>query len=176
MDFSAKGMDKIQLIIVAAVVFILGGVTGFLVGRSADGGSSPFGTWGEPAKEGVPGGELGTLTLGGNAIAVNDQAPGLSVEVRLVTLARDGWVVIHEDRDGKPGNILGAQRLGAGANQSGSVELLRAIEEGKVYYAMLHSDDGDRAFDHTKDLPITDPQGNVILMRFVATANLPTGQ
>lgn len=170
MDFSAKGMDKIQLITVAVVVFILGGSAGFLIGRSAERGPALFGTWPESAGESAPApGALSTLTLGGNAIAVNDQQPGLSVAVALVTLARDGWVVVHEDRDGKPGSILGAQRFNAGANQSGSVDLLRATEEGKVYYAMLHSDDGDRAFDHTKDLPITDPQGNVILMRFVVT-------
>ena len=40
---------------------------------------------------------------------------------------------------------------------------------------MLHADDGDRQYDHTKDLPITDPQGNVIMMRFIATV-IPTEQ
>ncbi len=89
----------------------------------------------------------------------------------MVAFAVDGWVAIHEESDGKPGRILGARRFGIGINQSGSVELLRPTQEGKVYFAMLHADDGDRQFDHTKDLPLADPQGNVILMRFVAAAS-----
>lgn len=169
---NGRGLDNTQIVIAAAVIAIIGGAAGFLLGRSTERGPTLF--WAPEEESGMealpPGSALGTITLGGNAVAVNDQAPGLRVAVAMVTLARDGWVVIHEDRDGKPGNILGAQRFGSGANQSGSVDLLRSTEEGRVYYAMLHSDDGDRAFDHAKDLPLTDPQGNVILMRFVAAA------
>ena len=113
-----------------------------------------------------------TLT-GGNAIAVSDQPPGNAVTIQMVVLATSSWVVIHEDAEGKPGRILGARRFDGtgGKQQSGGVDLLRGTEEGRVYYAMLHLDDGDRQFDHTKDLPIADQQGNVILMRFVASAN-----
>lgn len=161
-----------QIVIAVAVIVILGGIAGFLAGRGAERGPTLF--WAPEEESGMealpPGGALGTITLDGNAVAVNDQTPGLQVAVAMVTLARDGWVVIHEDHDGKPGNILGAQRFNAGANQSGMVDLLRATEKEKVYYAILHNDDGDRAFDHAKDLPLTDPQGNVILMRFVVTS------
>ncbi len=168
-------MDTQQKSVTAAVLLIVGLAVGFWLGRTAERGmlpqAGPFAPPPAPGAAGLPP-PYGAVLGGGNAIAVNDQAPGMRIALALVTLAGDGWVVIHEDRDGKPGSILGAQRFNAGANQSGSVELLRATEEGKVYYAMLHSDDGDRQFDHTKDLPVTNPEGNAILMRFV-TATEP---
>lgn len=164
--------DRHQQITAVAVLLIAGGVIGFWLGRSAERGALPeVGQFLPPAPGATsPPPAQGTLPAGGNAIAVNDQPPGSKVAIPLLTLARDGWVVVHEEAGGWPGAILGAQRFNAGANQSGSVELLRPTEEGKVYFAMLHADDGDRQFDHTKDLPIQDPQGNTILMRFVAAA------
>ena len=161
--------DRTQLVSAALILIVVAGAFGFWLGRTY-----------APAKTGERKGPrpatqlgdtaLGTVLAGGNAIAVNDQLPGMTVDLSLVTLAQDGWVVVHEDRDGKPGSILGARRFSAGENQSGTVELLRVTQEGKVYYAMLHADDGDRQFDHTKDLPLRDPQGNVIVMRFVAAS------
>ena len=164
-------LDKSQAIIAAAVLIILSGGIGFWLGRSAERGEFPGLIRPETGEE--PGPDIsGVILTGGNAIAVNDQPPGMNVAAALVTLAQDGWVVIHEDADGQPGRILGAQLFNAGQSQSGTVELLRGTEEGRVYYAMLHSDDGDRQFDHTKDLTIRDPQGNIIHMRFVATADV----
>ena len=92
---------------------------------------------------------------GKNVIIVNDQPAGNQVSVALVTLEEGGWVAVHEDRNGKLGNILGAQFFPAGT-QSGAVDLLRAMEEGKMYYAILRGDDGDRQFDFTKDVPFDD--------------------
>jgi len=108
-----------------------------------------------------------------NSVTVFDQPAGSTVQVLSVSLIQNGWVVIHEDRDGRPGNILGAQRFTAGLHpEGGEVELLRWTEEGETYYAMLHDDDIDRSFDLTTDLPLTDENGKVILATFVATANV----
>lgn len=179
MDQNNQGRDGYQKFIIFLVILLIGGSFGFSLGRKAERrGLEPRGkaNYGQSAgkKEGAPVGSAsqagGAMLVGENAIAVSDQAPGSKVSVSLVTLAKDGWVVVHADRDGKPGNILGAQRFNVGANQNGEVDLLKPTEEGKVYYAMLHADDGDKMFDHTKDLPVTDPQGNVIMMRFVAPA------
>lgn len=164
--------DQVRTLIGTIVLIIAVGAVGFWLGRSAErSGWAGFGRL--PAgtgyrQEGAP--AEGAVLAGGNAIAVSDQPPGMTVSVSFVALAQDGWVVIHEDADGTPGRILGAQRFAAGQGQSGNVELLRGAEEGKVYYAMLHADDGEPGFDHVKDLPLQDPQGNVILMRFVAQA------
>lgn len=114
----------------------------------------------------------GLVPAGENAIAVHDQAPGTKAVVSMVTLKDAGWVVIHEDKDGAPANILGAQRLDAGTYSVPiEVQLLRSTLEGSTYYAMLHSDDGDKQFDHKQDLPITDSLQNIIMMKFVATSN-----
>lgn len=161
MDFK----DKNQLIIAAAVVVVIAAVGGFWLGWT----TARRGGEGESAMQDKGVDVSGAVLVGGNAIAVNDQPAGMNVAISMVTLAMDGWVAIHEDRDGKPGNILGAQWFPAGQGQSGSVELLRGTENGKVYYAMLHSDDGDHKFDRAVDPPIADPLGNAIMMRFVAT-------
>lgn len=104
-----------------------------------------------------------------NTITVNDQFAGFTVSVDKLTLDTDGWVVIHEDIDGKPGAILGASRRDAGTYEKVEIELVRNTEEGSTYYAMLHTDDGDRQFDHTKDLAITAGEGQPVMTAFEAT-------
>lgn len=99
---------------------------------------------------------------GTNAVVANDQPAGNKVEVTLVTLSKSGWVVIHEDNNGKPGSVLGARRYDSGIHL-GEVELLRGTQKGMTYYAMLHLDDGDKQFDLAKDLPILG-EGGVVLM------------
>src|SRR3989344_4859874 len=42
-----------------------------------------------------------------NSVTVVNQAAGGMVKIDKVSLTSDGWVVIHEDRDGKPGNEIG---------------------------------------------------------------------
>lgn len=168
-----KPHSRTGLVAGIVLVALLSGAAGFFIGRSGlrlpwEGGNRTGA--GEQSLTG-PGADVsGVVLVGGNAIAVNDQPPGATVAVSFVTLGQSGWVAIHEEMDSKPGRIIGARRFDAGANQSGAVELLRPTEEGKVYFAMLHADDGDRQFDHQKDLPLTDPQGNVLHMRFIASA------
>ena len=114
-------------------------------------------------------GQAGT-SMSQNSVSVEDQKPGSLVAVQSFTLGMDGWVVIHDDVGGKPGHILGAHRFNAGTYTGRDVELLQKTEEGRVYYAMLHADDGDKQFDYRVDLPVQDGTGNAVMMRFVATA------
>ncbi|MFA6364898.1 MAG: hypothetical protein WCW78_00650 [Candidatus Paceibacterota bacterium] len=110
------------------------------------------------------------LVLSGkNVVSVDDQLPGTTVTIQSVTLENAGWVAIHEDRDGKPGNILGASWFPAGTN-SGSVELLRTTTDGGTYYAMMHNDDGNKLFDYKVDMPLTDESGNPLMVKFMTTA------
>jgi hypothetical protein len=109
------------------------------------------------------------VTLSGeNAILVRDQKPGIIVNVELVALENAGWVVIHEDNNGILGNALGAQLFLAGVN-SGTVELLRGMEAGNTYYAVVRQDDGDGAFDLARDLLLSDGRGNPVQVSFIAT-------
>lgn len=100
-------------------------------------------------------------------LSIDNQSAGNKVMVARAVVPEALWVVIHEERDGKPGSILGARRFQAGQS-SGEVELLRSTKDGGTYYGMLHRDDGDRKFDHTKDLPFTNESGRVIMTKFTA--------
>ncbi|MBI3442497.1 MAG: hypothetical protein HY007_01920 [Candidatus Sungbacteria bacterium] len=111
-----------------------------------------------------------SMSIGKNSVSVEDQKPGDTVVIQSVTLAATGWVVVHDDNGGKPGHILGAHRFNAGTYTGQNVELLKGTEEGKVYYAMLHADDGDKQFDYRVDLSVKDETGNPVMMRFVATS------
>ncbi|TSC78972.1 MAG: hypothetical protein G01um101433_32 [Parcubacteria group bacterium Gr01-1014_33] len=112
----------------------------------------------------------GMISSGKNSVSVSDQVQGHTVKVESVSLEKTAWVVIHEDREGKPGNILGAHRFPAGSG-SGEVELLRDTAEGKVYYAMIHTDDGDGTFDYKKDVPLAGSSGAPLMVKFTATAS-----
>ncbi|MFA6536007.1 MAG: hypothetical protein WC250_03635 [Candidatus Paceibacterota bacterium] len=101
------------------------------------------------------------LEITGNSIVVGDQVAGISASIDSVKVEKTSWVAIHEDNNGAPGNILGAQLFEAGEH-SGSVELLRGMLPAKTYYAMIHTEDGDRAFDPKKDLPLIDDVGQPV--------------
>lgn len=101
-------------------------------------------------------------------LTVSDQPAGSVVSVG-VKSGKSVWVAVHEEQDGKPGRILGAQLFPAG-DRAGVVDLLRGTVEGKKYFVMAHADDGDRSFDLRKDIPITDEAGAPIARSFTATA------
>jgi hypothetical protein len=104
-----------------------------------------------------------------NRIIVSDQFPGNVVYVSSVQLAAPGWVVIYTDAAGTPGKIIGQQWFAKGINP-GKVNLTQSTVEGGTYYAVLANESGDSAFDATKDLPLKDAAGNVIMKIFHATS------
>ncbi|HEY4499033.1 MAG TPA: hypothetical protein VJH94_03145 [Candidatus Paceibacterota bacterium] len=106
-----------------------------------------------------------------NTVVVKDQSEGVSVTLERVSFKDSGWAVIHEEDSATPGRILGAQLFDAGTWTQGKVELLRGTIAGKNYYAMLHTDNDDRAFNPKNDLPIPDDEGNPIMIKFTATAS-----
>lgn len=109
-----------------------------------------------------PRGNLATFPV----LSVSAQKAGESVVLDSVELTEVGWVVIHEDRGGAPGNALGAARFEAGVHTGVAVPLLRATVPGGLYYAIIHSDDGDRIFDIKKDLPLADSAGAAVRATF----------
>lgn len=114
----------------------------------------------------------GIILEGKNAINVEDQKQGMEVKISMTAVESPTWIAIHEDREGEPGNILGALLVFPGSdNKDMTVDLQRGTVAGKTYYAMFHNDDGgDKLFDYKKDTPLKDSQGNVIMMKFEATA------
>ena len=106
-----------------------------------------------------------------NRIVVSDQYPGNIVYVSSIQLENGGFVAIHKDNNGTPGAVIGTGYFDKGINP-GKINLTANTVEGGVYYAMLHSDDGDKAFDAVKDLPLKDTKGDIIMKLFRATAGI----
>jgi hypothetical protein len=113
-------------------------------------------------------GGAGITVSGEGSVAVLDQAAGASVLVESASLPVLGWVAIHEDMNGAPGWILGARRLEAGSATAVEVPLLRGTTAGGTYYAVIHADNGDRAFDPHTDLPVATALGSMIVDTFMA--------
>ena len=86
-------------------------------------------------------------------VLVKDQEADESVFLTKVALMKGGWVAVREGSLEDAGPILGAARFDAGVWQ-GDVPLLRSLEAGKTYHAVLYYDDGDKKFDFKKDIPI----------------------
>ncbi len=114
-------------------------------------------------------------TAEGNRVVMTDQFPGNVVYISSVQLASPGWVEIHADNNGQPGSILGSMYYEKGINPGGKITLSKPTVEGGIYYAMLHSDDGDKKFDATKDLPLKDSKGAIIMKIFHASASVEAG-
>ncbi len=106
-----------------------------------------------------------------NRITVSDQYPGNVVYVSSAQFANAGWVEIHKDNAGTPGAIIGSMYFNKGINP-GKITLTEKTVDGGTYYAMLHSDDGDKKFDAAKDLPLKNSKGDIIMKVFRATTSL----
>ena len=124
-----------------------------------------------PATTEVATEETATVPGEKNLVLVSDYTAGKTVTVARVVLEKPGYVMIHEDASGKPGAIIGTSTLlSAGESTDVVVNLKRAGKDEEVLYAMLHMDDGDGKFVATTDLPVTDSQGNVVMMNFIVEA------
>lgn len=96
---------------------------------------------------------------GGCSFSVIDQSAGGVVYISQLVFVEESWIAIREDNNGDLGNILGARRYPAGTH-TGAVELLRNTESGQTYYAVVYIDDGDKIFNHKKDVLLTDEAGS----------------
>jgi hypothetical protein len=106
-----------------------------------------------------------------NRIVVADQYPGNVVYLSSVQTANGAWVEIHKDNNGKPGAIIGSTYVEKGIAPV-RITLTEKTADGQLYYAMLHTDDGDKKFDAAKDLPMKDSRGNIIMKTFRASTNV----
>jgi len=108
-------------------------------------------------------------TSGQNSLLVEDQKAGSEVIVSELNLEKASWVAVHDDKEGKPGNVLGAHWFPAGKSVKVTVELLRPTLSAKIYYALLHEDAlDDKLYASSKDLPLEDASGEVISVKFQA--------
>lgn len=117
-------------------------------------------------------GDSAGLVVGKNAIYVAEQLPSQTVSVALVLLAHPGFVVVHEDRAGAAGQMLGQSALlllGETKNLP-AITLSRPTKDGETLYVMLHSDDGDGIFDAVRDTPVVDSVSGEPVMMIIAVS------
>lgn len=110
------------------------------------------------------------LIIGNNAVYVSYQQSGNTIRASVVRLERPGFLVIHEDKGGNPGNIIGLSELlpiGQAQNPP-PIILSRVTLDGQTLYAMLHIDNGDGIFKEGEDKPSIDPTSNQPVMMVVA--------
>lgn len=161
-----------NLIITAVFCFVIGVLVGFgvsaLRAKSRPASQSASGAQENLSLQPQLGGVIASQTNGKNEVEANDQPAGSLVGMAKVVFEHPGWVAVHEDRQGAPGNILGAHWYPEGEQSSAEVELLRPLISEGTYYAMLHTDNGDKLFDKSTDVPLTDSSGNPIMVKFKA--------
>ena len=158
---SNSGLQTWQWVVTAIVVIVLI-VIGIMI----------FGKKSAPSTEAPSDTATTTVsnTPGVNSIVMADQYPGNVAYISSVQLANAGWVAIHKDNKGQPGAIIGYAWADAGVNPV-KVTLTAPMVDGGTYYAMLHSDDGDKKFDANLDLPLKDSNGNIIMRVFHSSAS-----
>lgn len=117
-----------------------------------------------------------TTTISSSKITLSNQIPGEVVLISEVTMPEQGWVAVHDDNEGEPGNILGAYFLPAGTHKSQMIPLLRAITDDNSYLIVIHGDNGDRVFDYKADTPILNTNGQIETAVFSVIAESPRGE
>lgn len=81
---------------------------------------------------------------------MSPQPAGMSVAISKAIVSAPTWVVVYENKEGTPGNALGAA-LFFPERQAGTVELLRATVPGRSYLVVKQVDNGDRKFSLKDD-------------------------
>jgi hypothetical protein len=157
MEPSNSGLKTWQWVVTAIVIIVLIVIGIFVFGKK----SPSTDMTGDTMSTSTP----ATNTPGANSIVMSDQYPGNVVYISSVTVANGSWMEIHKDNNGQPGAYIGSAWVDAGTSPV-KVTVTSPIVDGGTYYAMLHSDNGDKKFDSTVDLPLKDTNGNIIMRVF----------
>lgn len=59
-----------------------------------------------------------------------------------LTSPREGWVVIHEESNGRPGDYIGYAKVEKGENPKVTLQVTKKVEEGDELVVVLHEDKG----------------------------------
>ncbi len=109
-----------------------------------------------------------------NRIVMSDQFPGNVVYLSSVQVSEPSWVVIHADNAGQPGKVIGSASFETGINP-GKITLTQSTVDGGTYYAVLYKGNGSSSFDITKNAPVKDSNGNVVMKIFRASSSVNAG-
>lgn len=115
--------------------------------------------------------------LGDMPVYVADQRPSSFINIAFGTLIKPGFVVIHENDDGKFGKIIGNSRiLPAGNFENLSIGLVRLAIHGDSLFAVIYEDSGDNIFSPELDLPSKDDKKDIMFYQFRIDSNAPKAQ
>ena len=105
-----------------------------------------------------------------NEILITDFSKGDRITVDYVLLELPGYVVVHDEVEGKPGNVIGSSSiLFGGEAEDIGIGLKRETIPGEILFAILHKDNGDGEFNFPGDEPATDMNRNIIMSMFMVT-------
>jgi len=115
----------------------------------------------------------GALAERKNVILITDFSKNESIPVDYVLIENNGYVAVHDEVDGKPGEVIGVSKIiASGETSNFNVILNREIQEGEILFAILHFDDGDGVFNFPgPDGPIFDENRNIIMSMFKVGAS-----
>lgn len=110
----------------------------------------------------------GQVAVMEDSIFVANQKPGRFVNVGRAALSKKGFVTIHKEEEGAPGSIIGfGNLLNTGESRNFSVTLNRKSVVGESFYAMIHWDNDNGAFNPAEDAMATDKAGNLVMAKFM---------
>lgn len=107
-------------------------------------------------------------------VAVSDQeiTPDNQIIVDEVNATDESWIVIYDDDDGAPGEIIGQDRLSSGLHSQVAVDLTAQIERAQILHAVLHLNvDEDDELSESDIIVIID--GQDVRDSFIATPAAP---
>jgi hypothetical protein len=83
----------------------------------------------------------GTATAADSIVVKDQKIADNTVTIESVTAAKAGWIVIHADNNGQPGDVIGHAAVAGGKSSDVKVTVDSSKAAGKLY-AMLHIDAG----------------------------------
>lgn len=101
-----------------------------------------------------------------NLTVPSPQDSGTEVAVTYDTVTAPTWIVVYENRDGQPGNALGAAFFAPELQNKNTVSLLRGTLPEQTYFVGESRDDGDRIFSLKNDQAVHDQDGKPVLVQF----------
>lgn len=148
---------------IVVVIVVLGYMLFSNMGSDTEGGVA---TGNNQQAGTVSGTTVGGASLPDGSLAIpSPQDAGLAVAISKVAVSAPTWVVVYENYNGQPGNVLGAALFTA-SRTSGKVDLLRGTMPGQTYFVGEARDDGDHMFSMVNDIAVRDTNGNPVLVQF----------
>jgi|GEM_PF-1582527 len=135
-----------------------GGNTANTSGTQTTGGTQTSGNAATPSIQGK----------GEYTVTAYDQPAGNMVDI-IAHLPTDSWIAVHDDANGKLGNILGAGWFGSGV-ASGKVQLIRSTIPDTAYHVVIYHDNGNNTFDYHID-PVVTGEGDAPIQAVFRTTS-----